>query len=713
MCGLSAILSLSEGADCPQVDIVHSQALGGQMDESLELVKHRGPDARGQWFSPDCRVGLGHARFSIIDLSPAGNQPFHDTEGTVHAVVNGELYDHEKYRTKLAREYDFKGNSDCEIVVALYRHYGISFLRKLRGEFALVLWDAKRKLFFAARDRYGIKSLYYTVVNNKLLVATEMKSFLPFGWQPEWSVENLLGKRWLWDSEMYFKGVRRLEPGQYMVSQNFRFPQVKTYWDMDYPDKRTPFPQTEEEIVLELRERMLESVKLRLRADVEVGIYLSGGLDSSAIAGMTKYLIQQGELLGSDASGDISKMSCYTIRFGEGSGVDESGMKGDFCPLKRTTMSNKKVDVARRTADWLGVDLHLMTMTEEGIASRLEDTVWYTETPIPDVNGMGRVAVGELAHAHGKKVILTGEGSDEHFGGYPDMLSKMFVEPDLSWYPPPFEMPNSSEVFEAGREPIPPPIRSPASTKRMLNYSSIFARVYSFYNLPFAAWTAEHAVPDPETAFAEHFSAQTLTNITEKWHPLNSASYQWTKSILATYILRYLGDGADMVHQIETRPPFLDHHVTEFANRIPPSLKIRYDPVKKILLEKYILREAMRPFISDEVMNRTKRAYLGPWNYKVDGPLHRAVKTLLTEDNVRKLGFVDWVRLQEHIVKGFRDSDQRCFRSSLFVAQLVVLSQRFGVKTAIATDLLSMQFETRDRTRNNGTLTMAQIRSHL
>ncbi|KAL4732896.1 nucleophile aminohydrolase [Aspergillus similis] len=687
MCGLSAVLTLSEGAGCLQADNVYPQALAGQMNESLQLIKHRGPDARNQWLSTDYRVGLGHARLSVIDLSPAGNQPFHDTEGSVHAVINGEIYDHQKYRASLAHQYDFKGNSDCEIVIALYRHYGISFLNKLRGEFALVLWDAKRKLFFAARDRYGIKSLYYTVVDNRLLVATEMKSFLPFGWQPEWSVENLRRKGWLWDNEMYFKGVRRLEPGHYMVSQNYKFPQVKTYWDMDYPDKRTPFPQTEEEIILELRERMLESVRLRLRADVDVGIYLSGGLDSSAIAGMAKYLLQQGKPLGRDTSGDISKMSCYTIRFGEGSGVDESGIKKTF--------------------------LHPVTLTEEEIASRFEDTAWYTETPIPDVNGMGRVAVGELAHSHGKKVILTGEGSDEHFGGYPDMLSKMFVEPDLSWHPPPFEMPYSSEVFEAGREAIPPSVGSLASTKRMLNNSSIFARVDSFYTLPFASWTAELAELDPETAFAEHLGAQTLSNISEKWHPLNSASYQWTKSILANYILRYIGDGADMVHQIETRPPFLDHDVTEYANRIPPSLKIRYDLVKKVLREKYILREAMRPFITDEVMNRTKRAYLGPSNYRENGPLHWVVKRLLTKDNVKDLGFVDWDRLQEHIVKGFRDGDPSCFRSSLFVAQLVVLSQRFGVKIAKGTDSLPVTSEMRDRNQNNGILTTVRIRSHL
>ncbi|KAL4904609.1 hypothetical protein BDW74DRAFT_178703 [Aspergillus multicolor] len=696
MCGITAILSLDGGTNCLQVNNnVDPQLLHYQMDESLELVKHRGPDARGQWFSPDYRVGLGHARFSIIDLSPAGNQPFHDAEETVHAVVNGELYDHEKHRAEFADEYDFTSGSDSEVVIALYRRYGISFLFKLRGEFALVLWDAKRKLFFAARDRYGIKSLYYTVVNNKLLVATEMKSFLPFGWQPEWSVENLLTKGWLWDSQMYFKGVHRLEPGQYLTSWNFGPPNVRTYWDMEYPDKRNPFPQTEEEIVLKLRELLLESVKLRLRADVGVGIYLSGGLDSSAIAGMTKHLIQQGELLGNDFSGDASKMSCYTIRFGKGSGVDES-------------------DVAHRTADWLGVDLHPVTMNEEELASRFEDTVWYTEAPIPDVNGMGRVAVGELAHSHGKKVILTGEGSDEHFGGYPDMLSKVFLEPDLSWPSPPFEMPNSSKMFESGREPIPPPVNSPASTKRMLNNSSIFARVSSFYNLPFAAWTAKHAIPDLETAFAEHFGAQTLSHVAEKWHPLNSASYQWTKSILANYILRYIGDGADMVHQIESRPPFLDHHVTEFANQIPPSLKIRYDPVNKVLREKHILREAMKPFITEEVLNRTKRAYLGPSNYREGRPLHQAVTKLLTEENVKQLGFVDWDQLQEHVVRGFRDGDQRCFRSSLFVAQLVVLSQRFGVRPAADTGSRPIPTEVPSaRIGTDGTVPMVQITSHL
>ena len=147
---------------------------------------------------------------SIIDLSPDGNQPFHDLEDGIHAVVNGELYDHDRYRAKLASEFNFVGQSDCEIVIALYKHYGLSMLSHLRGEFAFVLWDAKRQLLFAARDRYGIKSLYYTIVDGRLLVATEMKSFLAFGWKPEWDVQSLRDGGWRVDARTIFRGVRKV-----------------------------------------------------------------------------------------------------------------------------------------------------------------------------------------------------------------------------------------------------------------------------------------------------------------------------------------------------------------------------------------------------------------------------------------------------------------------------------------------------------------------
>lgn len=159
----------------------------------------------------DIAAALGHVRLSIIDLSPEGNQPFHDDDGDIHAIVNGELYDYEQYRKELSKEYSFKGNSDCEIVIALYKHYGLSFLSHLRGEFALVLYDKKRELLFSARDRYGIKSLYYTIVSGRLLVATEMKSFLAFGWQPKWDIRSLRESGWLVDQRTIFEKVYKVQ----------------------------------------------------------------------------------------------------------------------------------------------------------------------------------------------------------------------------------------------------------------------------------------------------------------------------------------------------------------------------------------------------------------------------------------------------------------------------------------------------------------------
>ncbi|KAK5682848.1 hypothetical protein LTS12_029201, partial [Elasticomyces elasticus] len=317
------------------------------------------------------------------------DQPFHDSRGDVHAVVNGELYGHESYREALAKDFEFKGRSDCEIVIALYQHYGLSFLSHLRGEFALVLWDAKRQLFFAARDRYGVKSLFYTVANGRLLVATEMKAFLAFGWQPEWCIRSLRNNTWQGPSATFFKGVRKVQAGNYLISQHYGPVEQVPFWDLDYPDKTVLETRTEDEMIEGVRERLLEAVRIRLRADVPVGVFLSGGIDSSAIAGIVAHLIrEEGARLGSDDSKDASRLECFTVQFDKDTGIDES-------------------DIARRTTEWLGVDFHPIHMDEPAMASRLEDVVWYSECPLPDVNGMGRLAMAQKAHERGLKVVLT------------------------------------------------------------------------------------------------------------------------------------------------------------------------------------------------------------------------------------------------------------------------------------------------------------------
>lgn len=177
-------------------------------------------------------------RLSIVDLSSEAQQPFHDGEGNVHAVVSGEFYDHERIRADLFQKgHRFQSKCDSEIIIALYREYGVSMMAHLRGEFAFVLYDARSQHVFAARDRYGVKPLFYTVNDGRLLIASEMKAFLPFGWQPEWDVQSIIEAGYLSDERTIFQGVQKLKPGRYMSIMSFSAISQQEYWDMDYSDK--------------------------------------------------------------------------------------------------------------------------------------------------------------------------------------------------------------------------------------------------------------------------------------------------------------------------------------------------------------------------------------------------------------------------------------------------------------------------------------------
>ena len=262
----------------------------------------------------------------INDLTPSGNQPFENADGTIHVVVNGELYDYHQIREDMITKtgYTFRGTSDCEIVVALYEYYGVSFVSHLRGEFSLCLYDSKKQMFLASRDRSGVKPLFWTILNNRLLVASEAKAFLPYGWQPEWDVRSIMDNGWVNDERTIFRGVRKVRPGYYMTYINFEHMSQRQYWDHDYPDKAKSEPRSVEEMVEGVRSRLLEAVRIRLQADVPVGIHLSGGIDSSVIAGMAKHLLDTNQVqLGS--RGTMQKLQCLGVAFDRASGLDESG----------------------------------------------------------------------------------------------------------------------------------------------------------------------------------------------------------------------------------------------------------------------------------------------------------------------------------------------------------------------------------------------------
>lgn len=630
-------------------------------------------------------------RLSINDLSPDGAQPFHSLDHKIHAVINGEFYDYDRIRKEIedTTGYVFRSRSDSEIVIALYMHHGLNFVHYLRGEFAVVLFDEEAQFFVAVRDRYGIKPLFWTVqqdpktLERRLLVAAEMKAFLPLGWTPEWDVRSLKDAGWNHDERTIFKGIQKVRPGHYLSSTGFGHIEQRQYWDMEYSDKQTPDPRTPEEMIEGVRERILDAIRLRLRADVPVGVYLSGGIDSSVIAGMVTHLVKE-EGIGMGSAPPNERVCCFSIAFDKDSGFDESS-------------------IANRTADWLGVKYEKKLMSETELAKRFEDATWHTEHHNPDLNFVGKFALSEVPLEAGYKVVLTGEGADENFAGYPLFLPDYLREPDLAWQNhntlPESERGTQLQLAEDAAKAYydsvgaDTSIRGPSVSRKMLNDISTISSMVAFQPNVFASWTdAAVGKTDPQRTIASNIDGRVRQKILSSWHPLHSAEYVWSKGHLANIFLTCLGDRTEMAHSIEARTPLLDHHLTEYVNHLPPSTKLRWQPPstdepKGHFMEIWILREASKPFITRELYKRKKHPYSAPTTWPRDGPLHNLLADLLTEDNVNKLGFVDWEKVGGLVDRAFGDNgDPGAMRKALVVAEWVVLSRRFGVRRASACD---------------------------
>jgi asparagine synthase (glutamine-hydrolysing) len=461
---------------------------------------------------------LGHARLSINDLSLDGAQPFHSPDDKIHAVVNGEFYDYDRIRKELedTKEYVFRSRSDSEIVIALYMHYGLNFVNQLRGEFAVVLFDENEQHLIALRDRFGIKPLFWTIQEDpktherKLLIASEMKAFLPLGWKPDWDVRSLMDGGWNHDERTDFKDVKKVRPGHYMLCTGVGHIEQRQYWDAEYPDKKTVDHRTPEEMIEGVRERLFEAIKLRLRADVPIGIYLSGGIDSSVIAGMVTHLIkEQGITMGSAPPSE--RVCCFSIAFDKGSGFDESS-------------------IAERTANSLGVKFEPMLMNEAELASRFEDATYHVEHHNPDLNFVGKFALSELPAKHGYKVVLTGEGADEHFAGYPVFLPDYLREKDAAWashnelseYERKEELLAAEKADKAYYDAVgaDTSARGPSVSRNMLNNISTVSSMVAFQPDVFEDWTTlTHGRPGPQRTIANNIDGIARQKILDKWHP--------------------------------------------------------------------------------------------------------------------------------------------------------------------------------------------------
>ncbi|KAL7418623.1 hypothetical protein Q5752_007081 [Cryptotrichosporon argae] len=738
MCGIVALHSLSGALPTTLPHGAGTRAISAALSASLERIAHRGPDAASTHMSADARTALGHVRLAINDLSAAGCQPLVSACGRVSAVVNGEIYDFDAFRADLAAEgYVFRSTSDSEIVLALYMKHGLDFVARLRGEFAIAIHDARIGRFVALRDRYGIKPMFWRLARLRsadgekevLMCAAEMKAFLELGWEAEWDVGALADGGWGQDTRTVFKGVRKVRPGHYLIAQN-GVVEERPYWDASYPDKRTPDARPTAELVLALRAHLLDAVRVRLRADVPVGIYLSGGIDSSAIAGMAAHLVKQGVSMGSGK--DKHAVCCFSIGFDVGE-FDESA-------------------IAARTAAHLGVRFIKHLASPDSLAASFADAVYHIEHHAHDLNFVGKYALSAVPRAEGYKVVLTGEGADEHFGGYPLFLPDFAREPDWSRVGV-----RDGQIGEDGQgaqaelsddERARLVNRLTDITKRSYDLIGGTSEYFSSarplgltlpasmagFTPPVSLFRPETLLtpPDPVETIAANLSGAARAAIEQAWHPLNGAMYAWTKGHLANQFLSCLGDRVEMAHSVEARTPFLDHKLTEFVNGLPVSLKVRHTrsaqadagdgpdgQAEDVWTEKWILREAVRPFVTDEIYARKKHAYAAPTTYARDGPVGRLLAGLVTRARVGQLGFVQWSEVEHawgvafgqgdgrkagHSVdtaevhettSGHADVDgkrqevddaldtgvrTRAFRTLLIVACWVVLAERFAVR---------------------------------
>jgi asparagine synthase (glutamine-hydrolysing) len=572
MCGIVAMFS----NDRP----ISPQAL----TRATAALHHRGPDGQRQWISASGRMGLGHARLSIIDLV-TGDQPIANEDETIRVVVNGEFYDYERIQKELeARGHRLRTRSDSEILLHLYEDFGVHCMEHLRGEFAFVLWDEADGVLFAGRDRFGIKPLYYAQVGDTLYFASEAKALFAAGVPARWDRESVYQDVMavLDGDRSLFEGVYQVPPGHYLFASRNHV-RVTRYWDLGYPTLGGAIiARSDAEHVERFREKLDEAIRLRLRADVPVGCYLSGGLDSCS-------------LLGIAASHRSDPIQAFTIAFEEGP-FDEG-------------------PIAEEMAARAGADFHRFPMPEDMLAAHFADAIAQCEMMTFNANCVAKYLLSRGVRDSGFKVVLTGEGSDEILGGYPFFRRDMMVHGAGADSATTTQ--RLGKLYEANKQygafGAPPGDMLPLDgVRRVLGFApavleNFAGRGLRIQSLLAPEFAGEFRGRDPYRVLLDRLDVAGQMRGREALH---QSMYLWSKTVFPNKLLNFLGDRMEMAHSIEGRTPFLDHHLVEAVVQMPASLKVRD------LTEKYILREAARPYLTDTVYNRQKHPFLAPIELK-------------------------------------------------------------------------------------------------
>jgi len=566
MCGISAIYRLDR--NIPETDDIRRMS---------SVIVHRGPDGAGFARMGNGSVLLGHVRLSIIDLS-AGAQPMFNETHSIGITFNGEIYDYQAYRDELiAQGHSFRTQSDTELIIHLYEQHGMKFLEKLNGEFAFFLFDEDRNQLIAARDRLGVKPLFFTKCGHELIFASEVKSILaldriPRAISPDYLVGTHLGAFPYGISA--FEGIQSVKPGHYLVAGPGSVGKQQPYWQPSFETKRD---LSFDEAKARVHELFLAAVKRRMVADVPVGTYLSGGLDSSLICATM-------------ASLGARPFKSFNVGFKD--------PRYDESPL------------AKRVAAHFGAEFETIPCGMEDMVEEYERTIDHTEMALVNPSAIAKEMLSRLVRSQGYKVCITGEGSDEVFGGYPyfkqEAIWRMLLDPGQHnqgaqlWKRFTREERNTEgALWHRGN--------SWENEKHWFGYPSFHQMRLQESGRKAAGILSGTVIdaasfPTPSGFFVNMHDGERMRAL----HPFNATKLV-AFSQLSNYIIPTLGDRVEMANSVECRTPFMDRDLVDYVGTAPPTYLLNISELR----EKFLLREAFHATLPGFIAKERKRPFLG------------------------------------------------------------------------------------------------------
>jgi len=608
MCGIAGVMHAEK-----------NKSIDAQLLANMAAIQwHRGPDGFGVQIFDDHGVGFSHARLKIIDLDDQrARQPFVSADSNLLLAHNGEFYDYKRLRAEMTSNgARFRTKSDSELVLHLYPDVGLEeMLKHLRGEFAFSLYDKKRDRLVLVRDRFGIKPLYWTLANGNLVFGSELKVLFA---HPE--VTRKFSNEGLYHQLMQtivpgttpFEGIQQVQPGYMLIVErhhNHLTIREERYWDMDFPLQSERGEEKDDQYYIEgVRDQLLQAVQLRLEADVPVACYLSGGIDSCSILGLS-------------AASQQSPVKAFTIGF-DSAEYDETA-------------------IAREMAQTVQADQDIMMLQADHLYDNFARTIWHTERSIYNTLGVAKMLMSKHVNKAGYRVVVTGEGSDELFSGYPAFRRDMFLhgldslDPTerASWEQ---LLAESNKLFKGAM------LAENEWQDEALNDKVGFTPSCIQPWLSSSQHVAGLLNTDIANALKDYRPGQAIADALDKEmldgrHPLDKAQYVWIKTMLEGQILTWGGDRVDMANSMEARPAFLDHHLAEFATQLPPTMRIRGKT------EKYVLREAMKGLLPTVLYEREKFAFMAPPAH-TDPKKWQAMKALadeyLSKDAIENAGLL-------------------------------------------------------------------------